>query len=237
MQDASALRRLSALGKFAVPKDGDPERQDKAHAHMCLLSSNGTLLVPDLGADVVWRLNAPSLTPMAVACKCDDGDGPRHAAWHPSLDVLYVLTELSCRLLAFRVCRQTGKPLDKTPFASSRTLPRSATLPRRERAFDRPKSTCAALVVHPSGKFAYASNSAIGVDGLVRSFHCRTTRAPFTSMHVTTGGRTPREIALVGSDLLLVANQDSSTILSFAIDQKTGALAKTCPTPVCLLTL
>ena len=50
---------------------------------------------------------------MAVACKCDDGDGPRHAAWHPSLDVLYVLTELSCRLLAFRVCRETGKPRDK----------------------------------------------------------------------------------------------------------------------------
>ena len=37
-----------------------------------------------------------------------------------------------------------------------------------------------------------------------------------------------------------MANQDSSTILSFAIDQKTGALAKrhqvACPTPVCLLT-
>ena len=31
-----------------VPKNGDPERQEKAHAHMCLLSSNGTLLVPDL---------------------------------------------------------------------------------------------------------------------------------------------------------------------------------------------
>ncbi|CAH0367703.1 unnamed protein product [Pelagomonas calceolata] len=242
LQDASALRRLSALGKFVVPKNGDPERQDKAHAHMCLLSSNGTLLVPDLGADVVWRLNAPSLTPMAVACKCDDGDGPRHAAWHPSLDVLYVLTELSCRLLAFRVCRQTGKPLDKTPFASSRTLPRECYPPSSVNAPpSRPKSTCAALVVHPSGKFAYASNRAIGVDGLVSVISLSEDGAPFTSMHVTTGGRTPREIALVGSDLLLVANQDSSTILSFAIDQKTGALAKkhqvACPTPVCLLTL
>ena len=242
LQDACSLRRLSALGKFVVPKHGDPERQEKSHAHMCLLSSNGTLLVPDLGGDIVWRLNTPTLTPMAVACKCQDGDGPRHAAWHPSLDVLYVLTELSCRLLAFRVCRETGKPRDKTPFASTRTLPRECYPPSGVNAPpSRPKSTCAALVVHPSGKFAYASNRAIGVDGLVSVIALSDDGAPFTSQHVTTGGRTPREIALVGSEMLLVANQDSSTILSFAIDQKTGALAKkhevACPTPVCLLTL
>lgn len=246
VSDASALRRLSALEKFAVPRDGGAnlERQERAHAHMVLLSTDGTLLVPDLGSDVVWRLRAPDLTPMAVCCKCEPGDGPRHVAWHPSLDVLYVLTELSCRLLAFRVDRSTGQPLDETkaPFASSRTLPRECYPPSGTNAPPtRPQSSCAALVVHPSGRFAYASNRAVGVDGLVSIISLGADGAPFTSTHMSTGGRTPRDIALAGPELLLVANQDTNSILSFAIDAATGALAKrhqvSCPTPVCMLAL
>jgi len=62
-------------------------------------------------------------------------------------------------------------------------------------------------------------------------------------VHVSSEGRTPREINFAGpnADFLLVANQDSDTILTFAVDAKTGALVKrqtiACPTPVCLLEL
>lgn len=62
-------------------------------------------------------------------------------------------------------------------------------------------------------------------------------------MHLSTGGRTPREIAFAGpnAELLLVANQDTNSILSFAVDGATGALERrhrvSCPTPVCLLDL
>lgn len=93
-----------------------------------------------------------------VACTLAPGDGPRHAAWHPSLNVLYVLCELSCRVVAFAVDRRTGRSLDKEPLAAARTLPPECYGGRATGPPTEPKSTCAALVVHPNGKWLYCSN-------------------------------------------------------------------------------
>mmetsp|Transcript_8424 Transcript_8424/g.25176 ORF Transcript_8424/g.25176 Transcript_8424/m.25176 type:complete len:421 (+) Transcript_8424:1230-2492(+) len=226
--------------------DVDLTRQEKAHAHMALASGDGSgLLVPDLGSDVVWRLAAPSLGDAEVACTLAPGDGPRHAAWHPSLNVLYVLCELSCRVVAFAVDRRTGRSLDKEPLAAARTLPPECYGGRATGPPTEPKSTCAALVVHPNGKWLYCSNRAVDVDGLVTRLEIEADGAvdECTAVHLSTGGRTPREIAFAGpnAELLLVANQDTNSILSFAVDGATGALERrhrvSCPTPVCLLDL
>jgi 6-phosphogluconolactonase len=58
--------------------------------------------------------------------------------------------------------------------------------------------------------------------------------------HESTRGNTPRNFAIdPGGSFLLVANQDSDTIVTFRIDPLTGALQSTgqvthVPTPVCI---
>ena len=95
------------------------DRQDKAHAHMALLSHGSecsTLLVPDLGSDVVWSLRyepmaaaQPLGPPMPTAVhEATSGGGPRHVALHPSAPVAYVGYELSSLVGAFGVDPRTG---------------------------------------------------------------------------------------------------------------------------------
>ena len=150
--------------RVAFPRAGAGvvlERQDTGHCHMTLLAGDGSaILCPDLGSDIVYRMGTHQLLDARVACACAPGDGPRHAAWHPTRDVLYVLCELSCRLLAFKVDRATGLPLegDTAPFAAARTLPGECYPAETGNAPpNSPACTCAALRVHPSGKFLYCA--------------------------------------------------------------------------------
>ena len=210
------------------------------------------VLCPDLGADAVFRFDASDLAAgAALCCRCAPGDGPRHAAFHPTLDVLYVLCELSSRLLAFAVDRKTGAPLASGGgtggaelLGAARTLPDPCYPPAGGPA-NAPESTCAALRVHPNGRFAYCSNRAVGVEGLLTRFDLDPlTGAPEEDpVHLATGGITPRDVNFAGpnADFLLAANQDSNTIVAFRVDPDSGALTKAhsvrCPTPVCLLDL
>jgi len=58
--------------------------------------------------------------------------------------------------------------------------------------------------------------------------------------HVATAGRTPRNFGIDATGrFLLVANQDTDTLVTFRIDQTTGALTATdqitvVPSPVCV---
>jgi 6-phosphogluconolactonase (cycloisomerase 2 family) len=89
------------------------------------------------------------------------------------------------------------------------------------------------------------SNRAVGVEGLLTRFDLDPlTGAPEEDpVHLATGGITPRDVNFAGpnADFLLVANQDSNTIVAFRVDPDSGALTKAhsvrCPTPVCLLDL
>ncbi len=94
-------------------------RQERAHAHMALVSvgtKSSTVLVPDLGSDVVWSIPfdaanaaAPLGTPMPSASHpALAGSGPRHLALHPTESVCYVAYELTSLVAAFKVDRKTG---------------------------------------------------------------------------------------------------------------------------------
>ncbi|KAK7248977.1 hypothetical protein SO694_00043166 [Aureococcus anophagefferens] len=93
---------------------------DTGHAHMVLLSKDeSAVLCPDLGADAVYRVDAAAGA-AELCCVLAAGDGQRPPAWHPTLDVLYVLCELSSVLRAFRV-DGSGRALgDGAPFSSAR---------------------------------------------------------------------------------------------------------------------
>ncbi len=85
--------------EFEVPKKfaSTPRGQQSApHPHHILPLNNGDVLVPDLGADRVWKFGVGfdgELYPKG-GLKMRFGDGPRHAARGPGGDV-YVVNELS----------------------------------------------------------------------------------------------------------------------------------------------
>lgn len=78
------------LGKGAVPG-----RQDESHAHQCIPTPWGTVLVTDLGADRVDEYDAQTLQ-LVDSAELPPGTGPRHAVL--SGDLLFIAGELDGHL-------------------------------------------------------------------------------------------------------------------------------------------
>ncbi len=87
-------------------KGPHPKRQLSPHIHSSMLSPDGkTLLVVDLGCDRLIRYKVEGgrlVLPEAEAIALPAGCGPRHCAFAPEGDYLYVVTELSDEVMTFR---------------------------------------------------------------------------------------------------------------------------------------
>ena len=87
-------------------KGPHPKRQLSPHIHSSMLSPDGkTLLVVDLGCDRLIRYkveNGRLVLPEAEVIALPAGCGPRHCAFAPEGDYLYVVTELSDEVMTFR---------------------------------------------------------------------------------------------------------------------------------------
>lgn len=90
-------------------------RQEQAHAHMVQMSGADTILVPDLGSDVVWNLKylVDEVNPLKIVSagavhESLAGGGPRHLALHPSLPICYVAFELTSLVAAFAIDPANG---------------------------------------------------------------------------------------------------------------------------------
>ena len=101
------------------------------------------------------------------------------------------------------------------------------------------ESTCAQIVMAPSGKFVYGSNRG---HHSIAIFAINEATGRLTLVgHESSQGETPRNFNLdpTGS-LLLAANQDTDTIVAFRADAATGRLQATgevtdVPAPVCIV--
>ena len=209
-----------------------PTRQEGPHAHATVFGPEGfgrdgeTLFVADLGLDEikVYRLNAQTarLEPLN-SVETPPGAGPRHLVFHPSGAYVVVLNELASSLSVFR-------------HAEGRLELRStvSTLPEEFRE----ETTGAALRIHPSGKFVYASNR--GHDSLAVFAFDEAQQSLTLIQHVSTGGKIPRDFALdPTATLLIAANQQTNTLVSYRLDADTGRLESTgqtleLGTPVCI---
>ena len=204
-------------------------RQKEPHAHMAVMDeTNQFVFVPDLGIDkiMVYKLDLErgKLTPAGNPwAEIHPGGGPRHFAFHPTWKHAYSINELDSTLTVFKY--QNGE-LETVQVIS--TLPES---------FER-FSTTAAIKVHPSGRFIYASNRG---HNSIAVFSCDESTGALENMdYVQTQGETPRDFDIdPAGELMLVANQDSDSIVSYHINQQTGALIPTgeklsLPTPVCI---
>jgi 6-phosphogluconolactonase len=208
------------------------ERQEAPHAHWIGTSpDNRFALAVDLGLDeiLVYRFDstkgslAPNNPPYA---KVNPGAGPRHLAFQGDGEFAYVLTEMENAVTAFAYSQKNG---------SLSALQTVFTLPK---GYSGPKEA-AEVIVHPSGKFLYASNRA-GVDSIT-AFAIDPTKGTLRLVgRYSTRGKTPRHFAIDPTGaFLLAANEDSNNIVVFKIDPATGALTPTgqtveVPSPVCI---
>jgi 6-phosphogluconolactonase len=224
---------LGAASAFLQHTGSGPgPRQKGPHAHAVVLSADNRLVfVPDLGLDEVlsYRLNpvegtlAPNEPPYA---KVTQGSGPRHFAFHPNGQFAYAISEMGSLLTVFSYDRDGG---------TLATLQTISTLPKDFSG----RNNSAEVVVHPDGRFLYASNR--GHDSIaVFAIDARTKMLTLVE-HVSTQGKTPRNFAIDPTGAyLLAANQDTNNIVVFRIDRNTGRLTPTgddlkTPSPVCLL--
>jgi 6-phosphogluconolactonase len=210
----------------------NPQRQKEPHPHSVNIDpTNRLVLVPDLGQDKIviyeldlehGRLAAHNAQPWA---RTKSGAGPRHVAFHPNGELMFVVNELDSTVTSFGLNSEKG------------TLHMIDSWPTLPEGFDG-KSSCADIHVHPNGQYLYASNR--GHDSIA-VFAIDAGRGLLKPQgHTPTGGKTPRNFALDPTgQYLLAANQNSDDIHVLQVDARHGKLTPTgqkveAPTPVCI---
>ncbi|HZL08367.1 MAG TPA: lactonase family protein [Prolixibacteraceae bacterium] len=196
----------------------NPTRQTQPRPHcICVDPTNRFVLVPDLGVDklYVYRFDSTTgtLQPNDPAfASVLPGSGPRHVTFHPNGRIAYLINEMGSTIIRFEWDNKKGV---LTQFETISALPKDYN----------GTSTCAEILVHPSGKFVYATNR--GHNSVaVFSVEEKTGRLSLIQ-HILTQGKTPRNCELDPTGhWLLVTNQDSNNAVVFAIDQKTGKLTQ-----------
>jgi len=209
----------------------DKERQEGPHAHSIVADpSNRFALGADLGTDriVVYRLDGQSgglRHLLANDAQLEPGSGPRHIAFHPTLPLVFVASELKSSVTTLRFDRERGT---LAVIASQSTLPTDW----------KGKSYVADIHVDSLGRTVYVSNR--GHNSVaVFSVQPKTGALTLTQV-VPTGGAWPRNFSLDPTERwLLVANQNSGSVVVFARDRESGRLSETprrlaVPSPACL---
>ncbi len=196
------------VGAATAPTKG-PDGGCK-NAHQAVFDRTGDFLfVPCLGSNHVIQFrfqngqlsgNDPATVPVA--------GGPRHLAFDPEYRFAYVLSEHESKITSFKYDSASGKLSD------------AQAIPSVEQA----AGSSAHILVHPNGKWLYASNRTENSIGLFAiDAGGRPTPVQFTKNMVAT----PRDFSLdVSGRWLLLANQAGpENVVVFAIDPADGKLS------------
>lgn len=213
---------LAPYSDLVIPQ-GEPgpfrREQQGPHPHQAAFDPTGRyVVVPDKGLDKVHVFRFDGERGKLLACdppyvKARYGAIPRHIAFHPKRPYAYVVNEMDSTVNAYHwdTARGTLEPFQRVPTTPTGYVG---------------DNTGAEIAITPSGKFVYASNrghdsiAIFAVDALSGAL----TSAGWESVQ----GRKPR---FFGPDPawahLYAANQDSHTIVEFAVDHDTGNLRPT----------
>ena len=206
------------------------KRQTSPHAHCVNLDpANHFALVADLGLDqvITYKLDAAkgTLTQQPDPFRTKPGAGPRHLAFDSSGRHVYIVNEIDSTITLADYDAATGRLTEK------QTLP---LLPPDFKNL----STAAEVVIHPSGKFLYASNR--GHDSLALFAIAPGTGQLTFVEYMREGVKHPRHFAIDATgNWLLCANRDADTITVYRIDPANGHLSTTnntvkVPMPTCI---
>jgi 6-phosphogluconolactonase len=195
----------------------NPDRQTGPHAHFFTIDpANRFALACDLGLDkiLIYRLNpdstfTPNDPPFVTV---PPGSGARHLVFSHDNKFVYVVNEMGCTISLFGWDAKHGA-LNLRETVSA--LPPGVAV--------QPAFTAAEIVVHPSGKFIYATVR--GHDSIsVFAADKKTGRLTFLQ-NISADGKIPRGLGIDPTGRwLIVANQRSDNAVEFAIDAATGKL-------------
>ncbi len=200
---------------------GPHERQDSPHCHAVAFDPSGNYIAgADLGTDWVKTFTYEDGELVEVsAVMVAEGSGPRHVAFHPGGEVLYVINELTANISVLAFDPESGELGEE--------MQTIATVPQD---FPAHKST-AEILVHPSGKFLYSTNrkfenhslaDAVVAYSIDEHGHLRLIG------YTTAGIDFPRGIAIDPTGTWLYAmGQKSDQIVQFHIDPHSGVLTAT----------
>lgn len=189
------------------------DRQTCPHPHSIWnLPNTRYWIVPDLGTDnlyiYVFDESVGQLT-LHNQIATTTGAGPRHIAFHPTLNVFYVVQELSSSIAAFSYDAFSG--------VMERMQTDVSILPSGIDTDGNVDNTAADIHVSFDGSQVYASNR--GYDSVAMlTLQSDGRIVPSSLVAIPSGGHTPRNFAVVasgqgGPTALLVANQDSDNIV------------------------
>lgn len=192
-------------------------RQDESHLHSSYLShDNRYVFAPDLGADKIRVLTFDKDNLLTVSEELEvqtaAGSGPRHFTFHPNDQFAYSIEELSGNVSAYTYHRGRLTLIDSY-FSYTKQL-----------------DTHGAADIHisPDGRFLYASNR-MKEENTISIFEINKKKGTLTLIgHQSTYGDHPRSFVIDPTGkFLLLANQNSGSIIVFKRNLKTGLLSKT----------
>ncbi|MGK5544443.1 lactonase family protein [Streptomyces sp. URMC 127] len=199
------------------------DRQKGPHAHAVVPDPSGRmLLAADLGTDSLWTYALDPVTGLPRPhgeTRLRSGTGPRHLAFAPRTDRIYVLNEL---VPSVTVCRWSGADGALEPLGETRVLPPGEAV----------QTYPSEPVVSADGRFLWTANrghDSISVLALDASGDVAGLRAV-----AGCGGVWPRDLTPDPSGrFLYVANERSGDVAWFAVDPETGvpSLAGTVAVP------
>lgn len=200
------------------------ERQEDSHAHQAMVSpDNKWLYVCDLGSDKIWIHDMADLENNIRSIDVPAGYGPRHLVWNESLYKSYIYCELNSHILVYDWDKETGK---------MSLIEDIAALPEEYKG----QAAGSAIRIHPKHKTLYVSDR--GHNSIIVHSIDESGQLTYESWF-SIRGKTPRDFAVDPTgNWLLVANQDTDSIVPFRLDDESGlpvgeyASSFECGTPV-----
>jgi len=196
----------------------NPNRQKQPHVHAAVFHPHdGRLLVADLGTDevVVYNFDPEEEKPLVTAphfrLKVKAGAGPRHMVFDAAGEMLYLIHEITAEIGVYRYQDGTLEHLETRSLLTK----------------DFTGSVGAAEIrLSPDEKFLYASNRGEANEIIV--FQISDQGKLNHIQTLSSGGNTPRNFNLTpDGKFVLVANQNSNSLLAFERNPENGTLNPT----------
>lgn len=139
----------------------------------------------------------------------EEGVGPRHFCFHPSLDVLYFSNEQGCSVTAYRFDSSVGT---LSAFQTVSTLPDDY----------KGENTCAQIQISSSGRFLYAPNRG---HNSIACFSIDAHTGRLTPIERVPTEAVPRAFSLdPEGNFLFAAGLESGRLVSYRINEDSGGL-------------
>jgi 6-phosphogluconolactonase len=227
---AYPIKEDGSLGEMSdiveLKGSGHHPRQDSPHAHYIGQGKSGLIYSTDLGTDSihVFEFERGSFLESGFSTKSHAGAGPRHLAFHGDLNLFYVLNEINATVEVFKRTSAGG------PYERKQVVHTTSDHSQ--------EGGCAAIHIDDGSQFLYVTNRASYNEIVV--FRILLNGMLQRVGGVSSYGTTPRDFAIspTGKHMVL-ANQDSDNLVSYAIDPETGIPKKVAEyrsilSPVCI---